>query len=109
MQTLGQFIVGRRKELGLAGREVVAKVRNSDGARSWTPWANRRLAASRSAASRSMSIVTASVGTGMRSNPKCWRRKPVIVSSHISALTKQSGKLAERPKGTRLLKWSVLA
>jgi len=31
MQTLGQFIVGRRKELGLAGREVVAEVRNSDG------------------------------------------------------------------------------
>jgi hypothetical protein len=31
MQTLGQFIVARRKELGLAGREVVAEVRNSDG------------------------------------------------------------------------------
>ena len=31
MQTLGQFIVKRRKELGLAGREVVAEVRNSDG------------------------------------------------------------------------------
>jgi transcriptional regulator with XRE-family HTH domain len=31
MQTLGQFIVERRKELGLAGREVVAEVRNSDG------------------------------------------------------------------------------
>jgi transcriptional regulator with XRE-family HTH domain len=31
MQTLGQFIVGRRKELGLAGREVVAEVRNADG------------------------------------------------------------------------------
>ena len=31
MRTLGQFIVERRKELGLAGREVVAGVRNSDG------------------------------------------------------------------------------
>ena len=31
MRTLGQFIVERRKELGLAGREVVAEVRNSDG------------------------------------------------------------------------------
>src|SRR5271170_470153 len=31
MKTLGQFIVERRKELGLAGREVVAEVRNSDG------------------------------------------------------------------------------
>lgn len=31
MQTLGQFIVGRRRELGLAGREVVAQVRNADG------------------------------------------------------------------------------
>jgi transcriptional regulator with XRE-family HTH domain len=31
MQTLGQFIVERRKELGLVGREVVAEVRNSDG------------------------------------------------------------------------------
>jgi hypothetical protein len=31
MQTLGQFIVERRKELGLAGREVVTEVRNSDG------------------------------------------------------------------------------
>ena len=31
MNTLGQFIVERRKELGLAGREVVAEVRNSDG------------------------------------------------------------------------------
>jgi len=31
MQTLGQFIVERRKELGLAGREVVAEVRNSEG------------------------------------------------------------------------------
>src|SRR5580700_9631543 len=31
MQTLGQFIVERRKELGLAGREVVAEVRNADG------------------------------------------------------------------------------
>jgi len=29
MQILGQFIVKRRKELGLAGREVVAEVRNS--------------------------------------------------------------------------------
>jgi hypothetical protein len=31
IQTLGQFIVERRKELKLAGREVVAEVRNSDG------------------------------------------------------------------------------
>jgi transcriptional regulator with XRE-family HTH domain len=31
MKTLGQFIVARRKELGLAGREVVAQVRNADG------------------------------------------------------------------------------
>ena len=31
MRTLGQFIVERRKELGLSGREVVAEVRNSDG------------------------------------------------------------------------------
>lgn len=31
MQILGQFIVELRKELGLAGREVVAQVRNSDG------------------------------------------------------------------------------
>jgi transcriptional regulator with XRE-family HTH domain len=31
MQTLGQFILERRKELKLAGREVVAEVRNSDG------------------------------------------------------------------------------
>jgi len=31
MRTLGQFIVERRKELGLSGRELVAKVRNSDG------------------------------------------------------------------------------
>jgi transcriptional regulator with XRE-family HTH domain len=31
LKTLGQFIVERRKELGLAGREVVAEVRNSDG------------------------------------------------------------------------------
>ncbi len=30
MRTLGQFIVERRKELGLAGREVVAEVRNAD-------------------------------------------------------------------------------
>ena len=34
MKTLGQFIVGRRKELGLSGREVVAGVRNADGKRS---------------------------------------------------------------------------
>ncbi len=31
MKTLGQFIVERRRELGLAGREVVAEVRNADG------------------------------------------------------------------------------
>lgn len=31
MRTLGQFIVERRKDLGLSGREVVAEVRNSDG------------------------------------------------------------------------------
>ena len=31
MQTLGQFIVDRRKELGLSGSEVVAEMRNSDG------------------------------------------------------------------------------
>jgi transcriptional regulator with XRE-family HTH domain len=31
MKTLGQFILERRKELGLSGREVVAEVRNSDG------------------------------------------------------------------------------
>jgi len=31
MQTLGQYIVERRKEMGLSGREVVAGVRNSDG------------------------------------------------------------------------------
>jgi transcriptional regulator with XRE-family HTH domain len=31
MKTLGQFIVERRKELGLSGREVVAEVRNADG------------------------------------------------------------------------------
>ncbi len=31
MKTLGQFIVERRKELGLAGREVVAEVRNAEG------------------------------------------------------------------------------
>jgi transcriptional regulator with XRE-family HTH domain len=31
MRTLGRFIVERRKELGLSGREVVAEVRNSDG------------------------------------------------------------------------------
>src|SRR5271156_5492945 len=31
MKTLGQFIVERRKELGLAGREVVAEGRNADG------------------------------------------------------------------------------
>ena len=42
MKTLGQFIVERRKELGLAGREVVAEVRNSDGKpiaiRFWLTW-----------------------------------------------------------------------
>jgi transcriptional regulator with XRE-family HTH domain len=31
MRTLGQFIVDRRKELGLSGREVVAGVRNAEG------------------------------------------------------------------------------
>ncbi len=31
MKTLGQFLVDRRKELGLSGREVVAGVRNADG------------------------------------------------------------------------------
>lgn len=31
MKTLGQFIVDRRKELGLSGREVVSGVKNSDG------------------------------------------------------------------------------
>ena len=31
MKTLGQFIVERRKKLGLSGREVVAEVRNFDG------------------------------------------------------------------------------
>jgi transcriptional regulator with XRE-family HTH domain len=31
VKTLGQFIVERRKKLGLAGREVVAAVRNVDG------------------------------------------------------------------------------
>ncbi len=31
MRTLGQFIVERRKELGLAGREVAAEVRNAEG------------------------------------------------------------------------------
>jgi hypothetical protein len=31
MRTLGQFIVERRKELGLSGREVPAEVRNADG------------------------------------------------------------------------------
>jgi transcriptional regulator with XRE-family HTH domain len=31
MRTLGKFIVERRKELGMSGREVVAEVRNSDG------------------------------------------------------------------------------
>ena len=31
MRTLGQFIVARRKDLGLSGREVVAEVRNADG------------------------------------------------------------------------------
>jgi len=31
MKTFGQFIVDRRKELGLSGREVVAGIRNADG------------------------------------------------------------------------------
>jgi|SRR5271166_592449 len=31
MKTLGQFIVDRRKELGLRGREVVGGIRNADG------------------------------------------------------------------------------
>jgi hypothetical protein len=31
MKTLGQYIVDRRKELGLSGREVVAGIRNADG------------------------------------------------------------------------------
>jgi transcriptional regulator with XRE-family HTH domain len=31
MKTLGQFMVERRKELGLSGREVVAQVKKSDG------------------------------------------------------------------------------
>jgi transcriptional regulator with XRE-family HTH domain len=31
MKTFGQFIVDRRKELGLSGRELVAGVRNADG------------------------------------------------------------------------------
>ena len=31
MKTLGQFLVDRRKELGLSGREVVAGVRNAGG------------------------------------------------------------------------------
>lgn len=31
MKTLGEFIVDRRKELRLSGREVVAGVRNSNG------------------------------------------------------------------------------
>ena len=31
MKTLGQFLVERRKELGLSGREVVASVRNAEG------------------------------------------------------------------------------
>jgi transcriptional regulator with XRE-family HTH domain len=31
MKTFGEFIVDRRKELGLSGREVVAGIRNADG------------------------------------------------------------------------------
>jgi transcriptional regulator with XRE-family HTH domain len=31
MKTLGEFIVDRRKALGLSGREVVAAVRNASG------------------------------------------------------------------------------
>ncbi len=31
MRSLGRFLVERRKELGLTGREVVAQVRNDDG------------------------------------------------------------------------------
>ncbi len=31
MKTLGQFIADRRKELGLSGREVVARIRKPDG------------------------------------------------------------------------------
>src|SRR5581483_662960 len=31
MKTLGQFIADRRKELGLSGREVVARIKKPDG------------------------------------------------------------------------------